>query len=157
MPVGNHFAQLVVPSFSLAPQPAASVAAGNMIVTYSAESSAARWQPSIRVGSPAPDSEELALADALCRLTIMENGLERAESSYAYAGKSYRLVEVESGKWRVFDGDTYLGAVVALADGGAEYTIAFAGEERQDDEPASGDWQSMLEYLIDNTAPPVGA
>jgi hypothetical protein len=88
----------------------------------------------------------------------MEDGPEQAEGSYDYAGKTFRLDEVESEKWRVFDGDTYLGVVIAVAGSdGPEYTIDFAGEEGQYDEPANDDWQRVLEYLIDNAAPPVGA
>lgn len=88
----------------------------------------------------------------------MEDGPEQAQGSYDYAGKTYRLVEAESEKWRVFDADTYLGTIIAVTgDNGPEYTIDFAGEEGKYDEPASEDWRRVLEYLIDNTAPPVGA
>jgi hypothetical protein len=37
------------------------------------------------------------------------------------------------------------------------YTLDFAGEEDKCDEPANEDWRLVLEYLIDNSAPPVGA
>jgi hypothetical protein len=90
----------------------------------------------------------------------MEDGPEEAEGTYEYAGKSYRLVERDSEKWRVFDGDRYLGQVVALPgtqESGPEYTLDFAGEEDQYDEPATDDWRLVLEYLIDHSAPPVGA
>jgi hypothetical protein len=90
----------------------------------------------------------------------MEDGPEFAEGTYEYAGKTYRLEELESERWRVFDRDTYLGQVVAVKgtqETGPLYTIDFAGEEDVYDEPATDDWRLVLEYLIDNSAPPVGA
>lgn len=84
----------------------------------------------------------------------MEDGPEAAEGTYEYAGRSYRLREEESEKWRVFDGDRYLGVVIAV-DGpdGPEYTLDFAGEEDKYDEPTTDDWRLVLEYLIDHSAP----
>lgn len=90
----------------------------------------------------------------------MEDGPEDAEGTYEYAGKTYRLMEHDSEKWQVFDGDRYLGQVVALPgtqESGPEYTIDFAGEEDAYDEPATDDWRLVLEYLIDHAAPSAGA
>lgn len=78
----------------------------------------------------------------------MEDGPEQAGGSYEYAGKSYRLVERDSEKWRVSDGDRYLGQVVALPGtqkSGPEYTIDFADEEDEYDEPATDDWRLVLD------------
>jgi hypothetical protein len=89
----------------------------------------------------------------------MEDGPELSEGTYEYAGKTYRLEERESERWRVYDGDTYLGQVIAVKgtqETGPEYTIDFAGEEDVYDEPATDDWRLVLEYLIDNSRPPVG-
>jgi hypothetical protein len=91
----------------------------------------------------------------------MEDGPEAAEGIYDYAGKTYRLEERDSEQWSVFDGDTYLG-VVERADGvpsreGPVYVAHAAGEEKLPDVEPTDDWQLALEYLIDNTAPPVGA
>jgi hypothetical protein len=90
----------------------------------------------------------------------MEDGPEEAEGTYEYAGKAYKLVERDSEKWQVFDGDHYLGQVVAVPgddESGPQYTLDFAGEEDTYDEPATDDWRLVLEYLIDNSAPPAGA
>jgi hypothetical protein len=90
----------------------------------------------------------------------MHEGSDKTESTYEYAGKTYRLVEHESEKWRVYDGDRYLGQVIPSPGGqqsGSEYTVDVAGEATQSGEPVMGGWQLVLEYLIDNSAPPVGA
>jgi hypothetical protein len=51
----------------------------------------------------------------------------------------------------VFDGDIYLGVLVAVESaGGPLYTLDFAGEENKYDEPATDDWRLVLEYLIDH-------
>lgn len=44
----------------------------------------------------------------------MQDGPEEAEGTYEHAGHSYRLREEESEKWRVFDGDRYLGVLIAV-------------------------------------------
>jgi hypothetical protein len=83
----------------------------------------------------------------------MEDGPEAAEGNYPYRDKVYRLVEGESERWSVFDGDIYLGVLVAepsVDRSGPLYTLDFAGEERKYDEPATDDWRLVLEYLIDN-------
>jgi hypothetical protein len=83
----------------------------------------------------------------------MEDAPEVAEGNYPYRGKVYRLVEGESERWSVFDGDIYLGVLVAEASADrpdALYTLDFAGEEGEYDEPATDDWRLVLEYLIDN-------
>jgi hypothetical protein len=90
----------------------------------------------------------------------MEDGPGFAEGTYDYAGTLYRLDEHESERWRVYDGNTYLGQVVAVKgtqEAGPLYTSDFAGEEDVYDEPATDDWRLVLEYLIDNSAPRVGA
>lgn len=87
----------------------------------------------------------------------MEDGPEAAEGTYTYAGHDYRLREDESEKWQVFDGDRYLGVLIAVnGSDGPAYTLDFAGEEGKYDEPANEDWRLVLEYLIDNSAPPAG-
>jgi hypothetical protein len=88
----------------------------------------------------------------------MEDGPEAAEGAYEYAGHRYRLTEHDSENWRVFDGDRYLGVVVAVrGPDGPAYTLDFAGQDDKYNEPANEDWRLVLEYLIDNSAPPVGA
>jgi hypothetical protein len=93
-------------------------------------------------------------------LCAMEDGPEEAEGSYEYGGKTYRLEEQESEKWRVYDGDRYLGQVLSAGppapEAGFEYTIDLAGEEGKVDEPATDDWQRAMETLIDLSAPPAG-
>jgi hypothetical protein len=79
---------------------------------------------------------------------------------YSYAGKDFRVEKSDDEKWRVYDGDSYLGHIIELpgAPGSeAVYTLETKSDENPDDEPATHDWQSALELLIDNTAPPVGA
>jgi hypothetical protein len=83
----------------------------------------------------------------------MEDGPEDAEGTYEYNSKTYRLVERDSERWQVFDGDTYLGVLVAIKGEGTlgpQYTLDFAGEEDVYDEPATDDWRLVLEYLIDH-------
>jgi hypothetical protein len=90
----------------------------------------------------------------------MEDGPEGAEGTYEFGGKSYKLVERDSEKWQVYDGDHYLGQVVALQgtqETGPLYTLDFAGEEDEYDEPATDDWRLVLEYLINKAAPPVAS
>jgi hypothetical protein len=92
-------------------------------------------------------------------LCAMEDGPEEAEGRYEYGGKTYRLEEQESEKWRVYDGDRYLGQVLLVqsqSEAGFQYTIDLATEEGKVDEPATDDWQRALETLIDLSAPPVG-
>ncbi len=83
----------------------------------------------------------------------MEDGPEAAEGNYPYRDKIYRLVEVESERWQVLDADVYLGQLVAVDGGrqGPQYTIDFAGQEDQVDEPATDDWRRALEVLIDRS------
>ena len=63
----------------------------------------------------------------------MEDGPEFAEGSYDFAGKTYRLAEVDSQVWRVYDGDTYIGIVTETDATAAEpwprYTEHSAGDE----------------------------
>jgi len=90
----------------------------------------------------------------------MEDGPEELEGSFDYAGQTYRLVEEKSEQWKVYLGDQYLGALIAVPgseQSGLQYTIDLAGEENLIDEPATDDWRRALEVLIDSTAPPVGA
>jgi hypothetical protein len=89
----------------------------------------------------------------------MEDGPEASDGSYDYGGKTYQLRERESERWEVFDGDRYLGVLVALPEAdrsGPLYTLDFAGEEGKYMEASTDDWRLVLEYLIDNSAPPVG-
>lgn len=83
----------------------------------------------------------------------MEDGPEEAESRYEYNGRAYRLAERESERWEVFDGDRYLGVLVALKGSersGPLYTIDLAGDEPQESE-ATDDWRRALETLIDRS------
>lgn len=69
-----------------------------------------------------------------------------------YSGNHYRLEETETGKWSVFNGNAYLGRLVAVAgdrESGPLYTIDLVGEEGQVGEPATDDWRRALEVLID--------
>jgi hypothetical protein len=82
----------------------------------------------------------------------MEDGPEETEGTYEYGGKTYRLQERESERWEVFDGDRYLGVVIALPgtnESGPEYTLDFAGEEGKVNEPSTDDWRRAVETLID--------
>jgi hypothetical protein len=91
----------------------------------------------------------------------MEDGPEDADGSYDYAGKRYRLEERDSEVWLVSDGDRYLGDLIAAspanAEGGPTYLARCVGEELDPEIAPSDDWHSVLEWLIDRTAPPVGA
>jgi hypothetical protein len=90
---------------------------------------------------------------------VMEDGPEAAEGEYRHGEKTYTLREQDSERWQVFDGARYLGVVLATPgsrETGPEYTIDFAGEEDKYDEPATDDWRLVLEYLIDNSTPPIG-
>ena len=82
----------------------------------------------------------------------MENGPEFAEGSYGFDGKTYRLAEIESQVWRVYDGETYLGIVTETDPTALErwphYTAKCAGEEDVD-VPATDDWRAALSHLID--------
>jgi len=80
----------------------------------------------------------------------MEDGPEAAEGSYEYLGKSYRLVEEDSERWKVYADGIYIGILIAAdTDDGPEYTIDLAGEENKVDEPLTDDWRRALETLID--------
>jgi hypothetical protein len=80
----------------------------------------------------------------------MEDGPEEAEGRFDYNGRTYRLEEFESEKWKIYGDGVYLGQVVAV-DGvdGPEYTIDLAGEEGKVDEPSTDDWRRAVETLID--------
>ncbi len=85
------------------------------------------------------------------RITLgrMEDGPENAEGSYDYAGKTYRLEERDSELWRVYEGDQYLGDVVAVTGisdpGGPTYLARRNGEAVRDGAPTTDDWRSALE------------
>jgi hypothetical protein len=90
----------------------------------------------------------------------MEEGPEQAEGTYKHAGTTYRLEERENERWRVYDGERCLG-VVEVATGapsreGPVYVAHVAGDEELPDVEPTDDWHLALEYLIDNSAPPVG-
>jgi hypothetical protein len=90
----------------------------------------------------------------------MEDGPEGAEGTYTYAGGQFRLSELESERWIVSSDDgTRLGVLVAL-DGqdrdGPQYFVEKFGDERRLNIDPISDWRRALEYLIDNTAPPIG-
>jgi hypothetical protein len=90
----------------------------------------------------------------------MKTGSESAEETYSYAGKDFRVVKSADESWGVYDGDSFLGHIIGLpGPAGSEpaYTLETKSDENPDDEPATHDWRSALELLIDNTAPPVGA
>ncbi|MBT2501676.1 hypothetical protein [Curtobacterium sp. ISL-83] len=82
----------------------------------------------------------------------MEDGPESAEGSYEYEGKSYRLAEVDSEQWRVYDGDTYLGVVVQTDATAAEPWMHYASKPpgyEGDDLPTTDDWRAALRRLIE--------
>jgi hypothetical protein len=90
----------------------------------------------------------------------MKTSPESADGTYSYAGKDFRVVKGDDEKWAVYDADSFLGHIIELpATPGSEavYTLETKNDESPNDEPATHDWQSALELLIDNTAPPVGA
>ncbi|MBX0301836.1 hypothetical protein K2F54_17875 [Cryobacterium sp. 1639] len=82
----------------------------------------------------------------------MEDGPEFAEGSYEFAGKTYRLAEVDSQVWRVYDGETYLGIVTETDPTPAErwphYTAQSAGDEARV-VPTTDDWRAALDHLIE--------
>jgi hypothetical protein len=88
----------------------------------------------------------------------MEDGPEDAEGSFAYAGKTYRLEERDSEVWRVYDGDQYLGDVIAVTGisdrGGPTYLARCDGDDAVEGAPTTDDWRSALEYLIDQSKTP---
>jgi hypothetical protein len=90
----------------------------------------------------------------------MDDGPESADGTYEYGAKTYRLEERESEVWSVYDGDRYLGIVeradTTPAREGPVYVAHAAGDEELPDIEPTDDWHLALEYLIDNTAPPLG-
>jgi hypothetical protein len=90
----------------------------------------------------------------MCR---MEDGPEIAEGAYKYWGKTYRLQGRDSEVWCIYDGDTYLGDVIAVtgvADrGGATYRSRRNGDDPAPGAPTTDNWRSALEYLIDQSSP----
>lgn len=83
-----------------------------------------------------------------------------SEGTYDYAGKAFLIVRRNDARWQVYDGDHWLGDIIALP--GAQesdrlFTLETTGDSMPADEPAARDWQAALAFLIDNTAPPVGA
>ncbi|TFC93014.1 MULTISPECIES: hypothetical protein [Cryobacterium] len=82
----------------------------------------------------------------------MEDGPEFAEGSYDFARKTYRLAEVDSQVWRVYDGDTYIGIVTETDATAAEpwphYTEHSAGDETAA-APTTHDWRAALDHLIE--------
>ncbi|CAQ03348.1 hypothetical protein ACR8AL_07485 [Clavibacter sepedonicus] len=82
----------------------------------------------------------------------MEDGPEAAEGQYSYAGKTYRLEEQESERWRVYDGDTYLGTLAQTDATSNErwmhYSSTPAGDEGAS-MPTTDDWHAALRHLID--------
>jgi hypothetical protein len=81
----------------------------------------------------------------------MEDGPEFAEGSYTFAGKTYRLAEIDSQVWRVYAGEEYIGIVTETDATSAEpwphYTAQSAGEEATI-VPSTDDWRLALEHLI---------
>ena len=84
----------------------------------------------------------------------MEDGPEFAEGSYVFAGKTYRLAEVDSQVWRVYVGETYIGIVTETDATSAEpwphYTAQRAGDESTA-VPTTDDWRAALDHLIEAT------
>jgi hypothetical protein len=82
----------------------------------------------------------------------MEDGPEAAEGSYEFQGKTYRLAEVESEQWRVYDGDTFLGVVIqsdaTTTEPWVHYVSRPAGDETAD-VPMTDDWHAALRRLIE--------
>jgi len=90
----------------------------------------------------------------------MEDGPEDADGTYDYAGKTYRLEERDSEVWQVFDGDRHLGDLIAKGGphtpGGPTYVPHCVGTDNSEELPPSDHWQAVLEWLVDQSAPPVG-
>lgn len=83
----------------------------------------------------------------------MEDGPEAAEGTYTFDGVTYRLEERESEVWSVYQGERFVGDVIAAAIAGAEgprYTVRFA-DERVAEADYTDEWQSALEYLVRQT------
>jgi len=82
----------------------------------------------------------------------MEDGPEAAEGTYRWRDRSYRLDEVVSEQWRVYDGDTYLGVVIQTDATSAEpwmhYAAKLAGDEAAI-AATTDDWHAALRHLID--------
>jgi hypothetical protein len=84
----------------------------------------------------------------------MEDGPEAAESRYTWGGKTYRLEEVESERWRVFDGDTYLGVLEQTDATDDERWMHYASKPAGDElaeAPTTDDWHAALRHLIEST------
>lgn len=83
----------------------------------------------------------------------MEDGPEAAEGRYTWGGKTYRLEETESERWRVFDGETYLGVLeqTDATDGErwVHYASRLAGDELAAI-PTTDDWHAALRHLIES-------
>ena len=80
----------------------------------------------------------------------MEDGPESAEGRYSYGTTTYRLVEEESERWAVYDGDELIGMLAATTsdeDRGPFYTVRFAGDAEFRPQ-STDDWQAALDYLI---------
>lgn len=83
----------------------------------------------------------------------MEDGPWAPRSRYTWGGKTYRLEEVESERWRVFDGETYLGVLeqTDATDGErwVHYASRLAGDELAA-VPTTDDWCAALRHLIES-------
>ena len=90
----------------------------------------------------------------------MEDGPEAAEGRYEYGGRTYRLAERESERWTVTaDDGQYVGLLMAIRTGersAPQYAVELPAGKGGPDEPATEDWRPALEYLIDQSVPPVG-
>ena len=81
----------------------------------------------------------------------MEDGPELAEGSYEYNGKTYRLDERESERWRVLDDGVHIGSVIAVSRNetdGVLYTIEVRGDSGPQPD-LTDDWARAIETLID--------
>lgn len=86
----------------------------------------------------------------------MEDGPEVLGGTYVYGGRSYRLREIESEEWSVFDGETLLGVVKATT--GPErgpFYVARLAEETEFRSELSDDWEGLIEFVIDAESNPL--
>lgn len=88
----------------------------------------------------------------------MADGAQEIDSSYDWEGKTYQLEEISTNHWTVFDGERYLGVIIASElDEDDEnplpnYESRLAGEETESTGDGTDDWRSALEDLLDATA-----
>ena len=87
---------------------------------------------------------------------LMEDGPEKANGSYEYAGRTFHLRENDRERWFVYDAGIHIGTLVARPGQQAsvpEYSIDIADGYGVVDEAVTDDWRRALETLIDQATP----